>query len=127
MPTQLENAVAEALAFYNMGDRQANRYTVFVAADVSPYVGLMIKCAVRRGKRTRQCEFLRSVVRIYWESSSTALIAIPKCFLPIFCLWDFVLDRRELERHQRRVEAFNAPYLKSSETRPIEKVGGIRI
>jgi hypothetical protein len=127
MPNELENSIAEALAFYNMGDRHSVRDSVFVSADIAWDFGSMIRCDVRRGKRMKQCEFLRSVVRIQWESSTVALIEIPKCFLPIFCLWDFVLDGRELERHQRRVEHFGATYLKTSEVKPVESVGGIRI
>jgi hypothetical protein len=131
MATQLENSIAEAMAYFGLGQLKGDEDTCFVAADVPAIRPLMLQCQVRRNGRITQCEFLRSLISVEWESIDEALIEVPKCFLPIFCLWDFVLSDKELERHRRKVEMFNAPYMgtvRYKQERPaIERVGGIRI
>jgi hypothetical protein len=129
MSNQIENSVAEALDYFRLGDRGPGE-RCFVTGDVKWNTLAMLQITVRRGKLTRQCEFLRSIIVIHWKSIDTALIEIPKCFLPIFCLWDFVLTEKEIERQRKIVEIWTAPYLPHGGPKvggKVESIGGIRI
>jgi hypothetical protein len=120
------NSVADALAFYNMGELGTGE-TVHVVGHIMSNHESVIRCEVYRGGKAQQCELLRSAVKMHRTSSVTALIEIPKAFVSIFRLAHFVLDDRELERRRRDAEMFNAPYLKPVDARPREVVAGIRI
>lgn len=126
MPNKLENQIAAALAFYNMGELGTGG-TVFVVGHVTSNHESVIRCEIFRGGKSQQCEFLRSAVTMHRTSSVTALIEIPKAYVSIFRLAHFVIDDHELGRRRRDAEMFNAPYLPPMVMKPVEKVGGIRI
>jgi hypothetical protein len=120
------NSIAEALEFYNMGELGTGE-TVHVVGYIMSNHESLIRCEIFRNGKSQRCEFLRSAVRIHRTSSVTALIEIPKVYVSIFRLVDFVVDDHELERRRRDAEMFNAPYLPPVQVRATETVGGIRI
>jgi len=126
MSNKVENQIAEALAFYNMGELGTGD-TVFVFGHVTSNHESVVRCEIFRGGKSQRCEFLRSAVKMHRTSSVTALIEIPKVYVSIFRLANFVADDHELERRRRDAQMFNAPYLPPMTVRPVERVGGIRI
>jgi hypothetical protein len=121
-----KESIADALAFYNMGDLGTGE-TVHVHGHIMSNHESVIRCEIFKGGKSQQCEFLRSAVTLHRTSSVTSLIEIPIAYVSIFRLAHFVADERELDRRRRDVEMFNAPYLPPMTERPLERVGGIRI
>lgn len=121
------DSIDEALAYYNMGDL-GSRETVFLIAFISAWTGSsMVNCEVFRCGRTKRCEFLQTAIEMERTSSVTALIEVPKIFVRVYRLAAFVLDDREVERHRKNAEMFNAAYLPPEARKPVESIGGIRI
>lgn len=123
-----KHELAEAFAYFGLGSPDLAD-AVFVTADVRLTNTPLIYCEVYRGKRRLECEFIRSQVGIEWESFDIALLQIPRSFVSIFRLANFVLDSDELERHKRNVELWNAPFMPhKAHSRPaVERIAGIRI
>lgn len=125
-----QTTIAEALRHFGFEDA-GTRETCMIAAVIDRFTDSVLVCDVISpllyGDPVRRCEFLRSAVRAEFYGPSSALIEIPKTYLPIFVLWDFVQPERSIARYRERIAEFNAPYLPPSPVRKAEKVGGVRI
>jgi hypothetical protein len=121
------DAIDEALAYYNLGDR-CTRKNVFVYGVVRYTKGSIVNVVLARGRRiSEEFEWLRSSIEFEWESFETALISVPISFVEIFNIPLFVLDDHELERRKENVQMWNAPFQPHASGPKLERVGGVRI
>lgn len=120
----------DALRHFGLGDRGPQE-TVQIAAVIDSVSETSVVCdmmaVTQKGEPVKRCEFLRSDVTVEYYNASSALVSIPKSYLPVFNLEHYVLTGRVLERFQELVRRHNARYLKVSRVSRVEKVGSIRI
>lgn len=125
-----ENALAEALAFYGMGELAEPVERVVIEAYVTRLTASTVECLALSPEidpePNKACEFLRSEVAVQYFSAERAMISIPKAYLPAFCLWRYRLTGQHLAEVKSLVARHNAPYLKSTPAKP-ERIGNVRI
>lgn len=107
-------ALDEALAFYGLGDGGPQE-TVQIAAVIDQWTDTSVVCdmmaVTQKGEPVKRCEFQRSEVTVEYYNASSALVSIPKSYLPVFGLQHYVLTGRVLDRFRELVKRHNAPYL----------------
>lgn len=128
--TTHRSPLEEALRFYGLGDTGPHE-TVQIAAVIDSVSETSVVCdmmaVTQKGEPVKRCEFQRSEVTVEYYNASSALVSIPKSYLPVFELQHYVLTGRVLERFQELVRRHNAPYLPVTRVSRVEKVGSIRI
>lgn len=125
------NQLAEALAFYNMGEAAEPVERVAIEVLVAGLTAQTVECLVVGHEpdqigRPKICEFLRSEVTVQYFTAERAVVLIPKAYVPAFALWRHQLTGDRLADLSARVARHNAPYLKSTSART-EKIGNVRI
>jgi hypothetical protein len=124
------DAIDEALQFFGMGGlpgRREDNEICCVFGEVVKIQQHQIEFDVQRYEQFRHCVFIKELIWCEWITDETALISVPKTFLPVFLLWDFVLDEPEIAEYRKRAEIHNAPYLPPTSVKPVEKIGRMRI
>jgi hypothetical protein len=118
--------INEALRYFGLGE-QGSTETVFVFGYLKRSKDTVLDCELEKDGDRITVEFLKTEISLIRTGTDTALIEIPKTFVPIFRLEAFVLTDVEIERHRTSGAMNTSPYLPPRERKPAEKIGNVVI
>lgn len=126
-----DTSINVALEHFGLGPIAGEQETVYVAAVIDRLTETSVVLDVISpslyGSPVKRCEFIRTLISAEFYEPMAALVQIPKTFLPIFVLWDFVLPEQFINRYRDRIAMHNAPYLPPDSGRRSERIGSVRI
>jgi hypothetical protein len=116
----------DALEYFGLGNR-GNTETAFVFGYLKRSKESVLDCELEKDGKHITVEFLKTEISVTRTGTDTALIEIPKIFVPIFQLEAFVLIEAEIDKHRRSGEMNTSPYLPPRERKEPEKIGSVVI